>query len=61
MDNVYLFGISKWKREKIKHFFPNANLLFAENSSVDIDESVSKVVIWGRREISRCYEKGRRA
>ncbi len=42
MDNVYLFGISKWKREKIKHFFPNANLLFAENSSVDIDESVSK-------------------
>ncbi len=49
MDNVYLFGISKWKREKIKHFFPNANLLFAEDSSVDIDESVSKVVIWGRR------------
>lgn len=43
--NINFFGISRWKRNKIRPFFPNYNLIF------DIDNSKKKeiICIWGRK------------
>jgi capsular polysaccharide export protein len=50
MKSIYLFGISKWKQDRIKHFFPEENLIFLDKDSSSFDKkSVSKIVIWGKK------------
>ena len=57
MNSIYLFGISKWKQERIKYFFPKENLIFLDKDSSDFDKSILKIVIWGKKSFPKAIER----
>jgi len=52
MKKVAIVDISRWKRAKIKPFFPNESVYFLSHQS-DLVEAFEKIVIWGRKEFNR--------
>ncbi len=59
MDNIYLFGISIWKRERVKHFFPDTNLTFVDRDSDSFDRSVDRVIVWGRESFPKAIGRAK--
>ena len=46
MKKIYILGLSRWKRAKLKPFFPNMELIF-----VNRVEGLDEVLVWGNHPV----------